>query len=239
MKKLVAFLSVIFFCAIAFGETININWIVGNTVYDTSTCTVGDDLILPTAPTKRGHTFVGWQLSEYIILAYIESTGTQFIETGVNIAKFVHDIAFTVRNTHNLMGSSPAAYLYWGQNRQTNDGFELGSRNIDTTSLERQIVVYDIRDRTNVILTADNQTVRGSANANSGQYCLLRICNSAEYYSHARLYSFQAYDDNDVLIRDMVPAKRTSDNAIGMYDKVTDTFFPNAGTGEFIAGSAL
>lgn len=35
----------------------------------------------------------------------------------------------------------------------------------------------------------------------------------------------------------LVPAKRNSDNAIGMYDKVSGTFFTNAGTGEFTAPS--
>ena len=38
------------------------------------------------------------------------------------------------------------------------------------------------------------------------------------------------------LVRDFIPVKRNSDNVIGMYDTVTNTFFENAGTGTFIAG---
>ena len=37
----------------------------------------------------------------------------------------------------------------------------------------------------------------------------------------------------------LVPAKRNSDNAIGMYDKVSGTFFTNAGTGTFVAGPTV
>jgi len=34
---------------------------IGDSVYDTTTCTVGDDLILPTPPIKYGYHFVGWR----------------------------------------------------------------------------------------------------------------------------------------------------------------------------------
>ena len=42
--------------------------------------------------------------------------------------------------------------------------------------------------------------------------------------------------NNDVLVRNFIPAKRNSDNVFGMYDTVTNTFFTNQGTGDFIAG---
>ena len=41
------------------------------------------------------------------------------------------------------------------------------------------------------------------------------------------------------LVRDFIPAKRTSDNAIGLYDLVSNSFFGNAGTGTFTAGSEI
>ena len=37
-------------------------------------------------------------------------------------------------------------------------------------------------------------------------------------------------------LRDFVPAKQDSDGAIGLYDTVNGLFYPNEGTGEFIAG---
>ena len=37
-------------------------------------------------------------------------------------------------------------------------------------------------------------------------------------------------------IMDLIPVKRKSDNKICMYDKISENFILNAGTGEFIAG---
>ena len=39
-----------------------------------------------------------------------------------------------------------------------------------------------------------------------------------------------------VMIADYIPAKRNSDNVLGMYDTVSGTFFTNQGTGSFVAG---
>lgn len=44
---------------------------------------------------------------------------------------------------------------------------------------------------------------------------------------------FKYWDNNENLLRDMIPCYRKSDNVIGMYDKVSNTFFTNAGTGTF------
>ena len=53
-----------------------------------------------------------------------------------------------------------------------------------------------------------------------------------------RLYRLSLYID-DVLAQDYVPASRDSDNAIGLYDIVNDTFFNNAGTGVFNVGARV
>lgn len=48
--------------------------------------------------------------------------------------------------------------------------------------------------------------------------------------------SFRYWDKDDNLLRDMVPCYRRSDNVIGMFDLVSQTFFTNAGTGVFTVG---
>ena len=48
-------------------------------------------------------------------------------------------------------------------------------------------------------------------------------------YWQMRCYSFKIYD-NDILVRDYIPCVRKSDNKPGLYDKVSKTFFTNAGT---------
>ena len=49
-------------------------------------------------------------------------------------------------------------------------------------------------------------------------------------------YDFRAFQ-NDVLVRDLVPASRDSDGVTGMYDLVNDVFYSNKGTGSFTMGA--
>ena len=53
-----------------------------------------------------------------------------------------------------------------------------------------------------------------------------------------RLYSCRIYD-GDTLARDLVPARRQPDSAVGLYDTVTGTFYGNSGTGTFAAGPVV
>ena len=52
---------------------------------------------------------------------------------------------------------------------------------------------------------------------------------------NCKISYFKIYEDS-VLVRDLIPVKRKSDNVVCMYDKVTDQFFTNAGGGSFVAG---
>lgn len=52
------------------------------------------------------------------------------------------------------------------------------------------------------------------------------------------IYSWKFYQDN-VLIRDFIPCYRKSDNEIGLYDLVTETFYTNKGTGTFLKGNNI
>lgn len=47
---------------------------------------------------------------------------------------------------------------------------------------------------------------------------------------------FKYWDKDGNLLRDMIPCYRKSDNVIGMFDLVSQTFFTNAGTGVFTVG---
>ena len=53
-----------------------------------------------------------------------------------------------------------------------------------------------------------------------------------------KLFSCQIYDGNNK-IRDFIPAKRNSDNVIGLYDKLNNKFYTNSGTGTFLSGKEI
>ena len=53
---------------------------------------------------------------------------------------------------------------------------------------------------------------------------------------HFKIYSLKLYRPQTTLVRDYVPAKRLSDNAVGFYDKVNNTFSPSATETAFVDG---
>lgn len=60
-----------------------------------------------------------------------------------------------------------------------------------------------------------------------------------ETYFMGKLYAFKIYDGNDDLYADFVPVYRKSDNVIGLFETVTQTFYTNDGTGNFSKGGDI
>lgn len=65
----------------------------------------------------------------------------------------------------------------------------------------------------------------------------LNITTSSGLYSgSADFYRYSLYADN-IMVRDLIPARRNSDSVLGMYDTVTGSFLTNQGEGTFTAGA--
>lgn len=58
-------------------------------------------------------------------------------------------------------------------------------------------------------------------------------------YFNGRIYRAEYEDYSGTVVKTLIPAKRNSDDVIGMYDIVNDVFYTNAGTGEFTAGAEV
>ncbi len=63
----------------------------------------------------------------------------------------------------------------------------------------------------------------------------LTFTGGDKLFDRGRIYSFVLYDNN-VLALDLVPARRNSDNVLGMYNRANGEFYTNAGVGTFNAG---
>ena len=65
--------------------------------------------------------------------------------------------------------------------------------------------------------------------------------NDPDQFAAMRLYSLKVYDDTvaRTLTHEFVPAKRQSDNAIGVYDVVANAWRPNGSATPFLAGPAV
>ena len=178
--------------------------------------------------------------SEYIELEYIESTGTQWIDIGINgNARHEFDIQFTDTTTRQLMGYGGSLTEYWGVKQTgyyevyTQSSYRAGNR-------DEIIHDYGMTKGTEVKLYVNGNVaysytgaVGTIANYANNNYKLFGI--SQNYLCKARLYSYKMYK-NSILERNMVPCVRISDDVAGLYDTVYGVFYENNGSGEFIKG---
>lgn len=195
------------------------------------------------------------QKSEYTQLEYIESSGTQYIDTGYFITSEKLKIV-----ARFMLTELKAWAAIWGVEGTEDETLALtpllnGSNNLTFysggSSGRGAIpvtagVVYDLACQTvDGAISYECNGVTGTATA-EGTLCktdsfYVFTLNSAKdsdvlgQASKMRLYSFQMYD-NDVLVRDLVPCRR-ADGTLGLYDLTAKTFYTNAGTGAFTAGA--
>ena len=188
----------------------------------------------------------------YTALEYIESTGTQYIDTGV-----VPTIN-TVWKLDNEFSTDTISGEYWYNGVYQNSGarFDIalqqndmrlnyGAANIVSSNV---LAFQGVR----IMYTIDAQKLIWSYGNTRGSYTrkiqgftqplylfarndLRSSVRIPSRFSLQKTYSSRIFD-NDVLVQYLIPARHDSDNEIGMYDLVSNTFFTNSGTGEFTAG---
>lgn len=176
--------------------------------------------------------------SGYKQLEYIESSGTQFIDTGIkakNNTKVIAECNITYgTNWVMILGSyDTGAYFSWWANA-TNIYAYYGSQNKSGNGATgKQTIIANgskWSDSANSFVFSD-----ASFTAPSTMY-LFSVHNGGSSYANAsmKLYACQIYDDG-TLVRNFIPC-RTPNREIGLWDDVNGVFYANAGTGTFTAG---
>lgn len=215
--------------------------------------------------TKGGKTLTGKWKSDpnpafhglpdgYTELEYIESTGTQYINTGISAPDgfgAVFDFSLTSVSTSDeyLIGSEESSSPYnCNFFRFHSSKWEVGANTVKTYTDSVPIVgeryyleVSTVKN--NVYLKINNDSLITSTDSNTRSSKTLYLFaryngTSVSGCSKTRLFSCKL-TVNANLIHNYIPAKRNSDSAIGLYDLVSGTFFENSGTGEFIAGAEI
>lgn len=183
----------------------------------------------------------------YIELDYIESTGTQYINTGYNpnnTTKIIMDAQF-----NNYTSVTPIkAYFYCvdGSNRfgiidasSSNNLIHfyysnLGSKSLSIPIDSRRTIVVD-----GASATIDGTTLSFSAKTYQMSRPLFLFAGNengvTKFQVDGKIFSCKIYD-NGAIVRDYIPVKMRKTGEIGLWDKVNRQFYGNAGTGMFIAG---
>ena len=189
---------------------------------------------------------------KYQWLDYIESTGTQWIDTGVSAPEgFIFDgeWLYTTTGGSYIVGSHNEGSPYGrnGVGSVSNTYWELGTGDTcpassTAISLNTKYQLYGSTVKGNSYLNVNGSRVITTSDSSSrSSYNVLLFTNQySRYYGHGgaigRLYSMKIYKSNGTLVRDFVPCVNPY-GEVGMYDKVTGGFFGNSGTGYFRAGT--
>ena len=186
----------------------------------------------------------------YTQLEYIESTGTQVIDLGLKWAynistKTVCEMLAAESTALGCVGARSSATVVWGNfSSNTNNNYTCFGNKVNVTFFQNMVDgQFHEWETTNTGFYLDGvkkTDLSGSddtlvSNDNIGLFGRYDGAGNIERCGQWRIKSHQTYDNN-VLIQNLIPAKRNSDSVLGMYDTVSGNFFTNTGTGEFTAG---
>ena len=189
-------------------------------------------------------------------LSYIESTGTQYIDTlfkpnnNTTFEMYFSNLADKAWiDLFGTVGGSSGSNKFYCIERKSNSnnwGLYFGSSSgtilISANILDKVSIHHIIfNDSQHKVFIDDKSASLPNNNFQSNyNFLLFGLTNYTGNiaYTPLRVWSAKLWD-NSVLLLNLIPAKRLSDGAVGMYDLVSQSFFGNSGTGEFIAGAPI
>ena len=196
-----------------------------------------------TATPNPNFVFDKFVLNGYTKLDYIESSGTQFIDTLVyGKATTETDIQFSSSSNMMVMGYWTSSSMNWGKYTDNKLGF--GSGTINVLATDRNVVRVDWESNASGYPTISANGLSytrpyAPSDLSGTSYKLIQLNASGQSYpTSAKVYGCKIWQNN-TLVRDYIPVKRTSDDAIGLLDLVNLKFYGNNGTGSFTYGSEL
>lgn len=183
----------------------------------------------------------------YTQVEYIQSSGTQYIDTGVRpnhnstIAIDAEVLAssqdywgmFGARN-----GSSMQFWVFYDRTKSSWCGRYSSNPNITISG------AYAGRHRIslekNVLKVDNSSSSTGTSSFSSNLTSYIFACNnsgSAQYMCNIKLYSAKVFSGSQ-LVCDFVPCKNDS-GVVGLYNAVNEQFYTNAGSGVFTGGAIV
>ena len=181
----------------------------------------------------------------YVQLEYIQSSGTQYIDTGFNPnqnTRFVADVEIVSAQNAQLFGAriasaSSAFNMLVSSKTGGRDDYGTTVLNFTTTS-ER----WKIDKNKNVTMVNDVSVSHGVETFQTTCSIFINAVNNngtpmSTTTASAKWRTVQIYN-NGVLSRNFIPCKNPS-GVVGLYDVVNSQFYSNVGTGSFIAGPEI
>lgn len=189
--------------------------------------------------------------SGYKRLPYIESTGTQYIDTNIfpdDTTKIQIKIAMNEYSSGVIVGynrnNESDAFRLFNYNGNTyldygsGDGY---NRIIGEDTYDGRInkgIIYDLEVGNRYVKDLDTgrNKVQGSPVSFDEKTFSIQVFDNG--VSSGKVFYCKIYKSNTI-VADLVPCVRVTDNNVGMYDLVRNEFFANQGSGSFIAPNPI
>lgn len=224
----------------------------------TETTAKPEDIAIGKTAYSNGEKIVGTLTSlgsarlpyDYQEVTYIQSSGTQWIDTKVNPVQYIHACLVDFMFTTGYKGLSETwIFGQWYGSNGWRCGGQLSSAKTAITTSGKSVgfsftptdsnypSLSGIDDNVRVVSSSMNSTI-------TSEYPMLLFAQqeggNARYYEGAayKLFSCKIWEWGN-LIRDFVPCYRKEDSVVGLFDMVTGEFYMNSGTGNFIAGAKV
>lgn len=188
---------------------------------------------------------------DYQRLEYLESDGTQILTTTPGDHKLNQDSRVWIRfaktgsvtDGPQLFGCrrNTSANGFYGQISAAGRiyvGYAGGSMSTGVDAELNRIYDLDFNKNTvslDGVLKNTTTYETFTTPANGRLFGIRGNTSTALYCGSLRVYRYKEWADG-TLIADLYPARRLSDDVLGMYDIVNNRFATNQGTGTFIAG---
>lgn len=175
----------------------------------------------------------------YTKLSYLESSGAQHIDLGDlvedgDILEFEFQQVTIDSQFRNIVGGATTGVTGYFFISQTNTATYIG--NISNSSFpvdyNKRFCKWTISSNSGANMEIDGNIINVISIATINYNTCLFARNSTDAKMIGRFFGF-SQTRNGAKIHNLIPARRESDQELGMWDTVTKTFFTNQGTGVF------
>ena len=196
---------------------------------------------------------------EYQEVEYIESTGTQHIDTGYRPYKTKTEVTFQytglsdVSDNLLILGSLTTSNVYYPVlysgtlSNTTYNQFRTADKRASYTNLgeydnNKHSVIYNDENNNIYFDNVLKSTTPDLSTSSTNTIYLFSNHSSSGGVNHSscRIFSVKLTDkSNNSIVRNFIPCYRKSDNVIGMYDLINNKFYTNSGSGVFLMGAII
>lgn len=195
----------------------------------------------------------------YQEVEYIESTGTQYINTGFKPNPKTTRVETTFQVTNNtkinqrLFGArrnysdvKTMCNIFWNSQQRVNAFRVDWVGNVSTVSSNFSLNTDITMTCENNIVTINSLEYKSATNKSTTYLDYEFYINvffdagnttSVQSPAYVKWKTFKIYDDG-TLVRDFIPCKN-AEGIAGLYDLVENKFYSNSGTGDFVAGREI